>query len=292
MSDLTKLSNDTLSLTVSPRGAEMTRFQAGGVDLLWHGDETWWGSHAPVLFPIVGNSVQGHIAFEGKDYPLHRHGFARKTGFSLLEASATKAVFQLTDSEKTRAQYPYAFAMNVIYELDGGTLTNTIEIENRDTRPMPFGVGFHPAFLCPFPGSEKQTHYIQLTNKAEPLMARLTEGNEFVQTKRYPSPFAKGRFDIDRSYFDEDAMIFPEGAGDGLILGADGGSQLSFTFSNLPNLAIWAKPGPCPYICIEPWSGMCATEGTSNDIYDRVGTQVLDSGENKRFSYSVTPDLT
>ncbi len=291
MSDLTSLSNDTLSLTVSTHGAEMTRFQAGGADLIWNGDDTWWPSHAPLLFPIVGNPVDGHVGFEGKDYALNRHGFARTSTFDFIEANATKAVLQLIDSDETRRQFPYAFAMTVSYEIQGDTMTNTIEVKNRDSRPMPFGAGFHPAFLCPLPGSDGQAHYIQLTNQGEPALARLTPGKQHVQTERFASPFVQGRFDIEPSYFEDDAMIFPEGTGDGLVLGAEGGAKLDFRFTNLPNLAIWAKPGPCPFICIEPWSGMCAAEGTSNDIHDRIGTQVINPDETMRFAYSVTPNL-
>lgn len=291
MSALTTLSNNQLTVSVADAGAEMHSFQAGGTDLLWNADPAWWGSRAPLLFPIIGNAPHGKLTVGGIETEITRHGFARGSVFEKIEASDTHVVHRLTDSDITRAQYPFAFAMTVTYRLVKGTLTNTVEIENRSMQPMPVGVGFHPAFLCPLANESTLPQYIKLANGAEPALARLTDDNQYVQNTRAPSPFTKGYFAMDRTYFDADAMIFPEGAGDALTLGAEGGSQLGFTFHNLPILAIWAKPGPCPFVCIEPWSSMAAPEGASNDIRERFGTEDLAPGASKTFGYSVTPKL-
>lgn len=246
----------------------MTRFQSKGRDLIWNGDKTWWGSHAPLLFPIVGNAPDGRLSYESMEVDINRHGFARTTDFELVDSGETHVIYRLVDTAETRAIYPFSFAMTVTYRLLGNTLTNTVEIENTGGVILPFGFGFHPAFLCPLPGSEGEAHHITLENGAEPELARLTQDKHYVRKQRDPSPFKDGIFAIDRSYFDEDAMIFPEGSGDALLVGAEGGAQLAFTFTNLPHLAIWAPAGDCPFVCIEPWSGMCAPEGASNDIRD------------------------
>lgn len=291
MSEPITLFNDTLTLTVSAKGAEMTQFQSKGRDLIWNGDTTWWGSHAPLLFPIVGNAPHGKLSYEGVEVDMNRHGFARGTHFDLIDSSDTHVIYRLTDTPETRAVYPFSFALTVTYRLLGNTMTNTVEVENTGAVILPFGFGFHPAFLCPLPESDGEQHHITLENGGEPDMARLTSDKQYVQSNRYPSPFTDGKFEIDRSYFDQDAMIFTDGTGDALLLGSEGGAQLAFTFTNLPHLAIWAPSGDCPFICIEPWSGMCAPEGASNDIRDRIGTQDLAPGASTVFGYSVTPKL-
>ncbi len=86
--------------------------------------------------------------------------------------------------------------------------------------------------------------------------------------------------------FDNDALIFAEGAGTGLHYGVESGPALHFTFENLPNLALWTKPG-APFLCVEPWHGTAAETGRSNDIMERPYSQMLKPGAMARFSFTV-----
>ena len=94
------------------------------------------------------------------------------------------------------------------------------------------------------------------------------------------------RLTLDPAMFEQDAMIFPEGAGSGLCYGAEGGPELRFRFENLPNLALWTKPG-APYVCIEPWHGTAAVLGGSDDLAKRPYGKILDPGEAARFAFTV-----
>ena len=47
--------NDFLTLTVDTHGAEAVSVQnAQGQEMLWQGDKSVWGRHAPILFPYTG----------------------------------------------------------------------------------------------------------------------------------------------------------------------------------------------------------------------------------------------
>jgi galactose mutarotase-like enzyme len=81
-------------------------------------------------------------------------------------------------------------------------------------------------------------------------------------------------------------MIFPEGAGDGLTYGGEGGPSLKFRFENLPNLALWTKPG-APFLCIEPWHGTAPEIGAGDDITARPYSLSLAPGGTARFAFSV-----
>jgi galactose mutarotase-like enzyme len=119
-------------------------------------------------------------------------------------------------------------------------------------------------------------------------MIRLKEG--LVDEGRLPSPFRQGAVTLDHALFDADAMIFPEGAGKGLTYAAEGGPSLAFAFDNLPNLALWSKPGTdpaAPFLCIEPWHGMAAEVGSSGEVGERPFSTLLPAGETARFSWSV-----
>ena len=56
--------------------------------------------------------------------------------------------------------------------------------------------------------------------------------------------------------------------------------------SNLPNLALWSKPG-APFVCLEPWHGMAAEVGGSHDIAERPYGEVLGPGATGRYGFRV-----
>jgi galactose mutarotase-like enzyme len=91
---------------------------------------------------------------------------------------------------------------------------------------------------------------------------------------------------LEHRYFENDAMIFPEGAGAGLTYGAEGGPRLHFSVDNLPNLALWTKPG-APFICIEPWHGTAPEIGASAEIAARPYSVTLAAKASARFGFSL-----
>ncbi|SMF48434.1 Galactose mutarotase [Xaviernesmea oryzae] len=288
MPAVTRIANQHLTVEVSPLGAEMQALAtADGRSFLWNGDAAFWTGRSPVLFPMVGKAPENRITVEGKSYEMAQHGFARRAEFSLVVSTGTLCRHELAASDATRAVYPFEFLLAVEHALEGRRLTVSAEVENRDTRPMPFGLGFHPAFVWPLPGAAGRPHTVTLDNGAEPALVRLESG--LVKREKLPSPFKSGRLTLDRAMFEADAMIFPEGAGEGLTYAADGGPALKFSFENLPNLALWQKPG-APFICIEPWHGTAAELGGSDDLANRPYGVTLPPGETARFAFTVEVD--
>ena len=283
---VTRITNGHLSAEVSTLGAELQAITTrDGRTWLWDGDEAWWTGRAPILFPIVGKAPDDWVSIEGRTYAMNQHGFARKSAFTLDVAGDALCRYELVASDVTRAVYPFDFRLSLTYALSGRALKVTAAVENRDARPMPFGFGFHPAFLWPLPGAEGKPHTVTLDNGAAPAMLRIRDG--LIEPTPLPSPFKAGRLTLDASEFQADAMIFPEGAGAGLTYAAEGGPELHFAFDNLPNLALWQKPG-APYICIEPWHGMAARHGDGDALEARPSTTLLPPGETATFGFTVT----
>lgn len=281
----TRIENQHLSIEVSALGAEMqSATTRGGANWLWNGDAAFWTGRSPVLFPIVGKAPDDTLLVDGKPYSMAQHGFARRREFALETASATACLYRLEASDETRAVYPFDFRLFVEHSLDGAALTVAATVENRGETPMPFGLGFHPAFLWPLPGGEGRPHAVTLDNGAEPKRQPLETG--LLSPVRAPSPFDKGRLPLSHGLFEHDALVFPEGAGDGLTYAAEGGPALHFRFENLPNLALWTKPG-APFLCVEPWHGTSAEYGGSRELKDRPYTTVLPAGESRRFAFTV-----
>ncbi|WP_146591946.1 aldose 1-epimerase family protein [Puniceibacterium confluentis] len=280
---LTQLENAHLSLTVADLGAEMQSLRlADGRELLWNGDAAHWSGRAPVLFPIVGRAPEDRIAVGDFAADMAQHGFARRSVFELEESGPDLCRHVLRDNAATRAVYPFGFALSLTHRLDGAAVEVCAEVRNCDARDMPFGFGFHPAFRWPLPRCEGDPHEVVLDNGAEPDRACLEDG--LLTPTREASPFDKGRIGITPGMFDDGALVFPRGAGTGLRYGVAGGAQLLFRFDNLPNLALWSKPG-APFLCIEPWHGMAAEVGGSPQIAERPFSLVLGAGDVARFGW-------
>jgi galactose mutarotase-like enzyme len=192
--------------------------------------------------------------------------------------------FELVASDATRAVYPFDFQLAVVHVVEGHVLTVTAEVTNRDQKAMPFGLGFHSAFAWPLPGASGRDHIVRLDNEGEPALVRLEGG--LINPAALPSPFKAGRLVLDHSMFEQDAMIFPDGAGEGLAYGAEHGPTMQFHFENLPNLALWTKPG-APFLCIEPWHGTAAEEGSSSELSKRPSTTILAPGAVASFVFTV-----
>ena len=73
--------NTHLRATISTLGAEMHSLHLtdSGRAIIWHGDETFWSGHSPILFPIVGSAWNGTLRHEGREYHIPKHGLVRKT---------------------------------------------------------------------------------------------------------------------------------------------------------------------------------------------------------------------
>jgi galactose mutarotase-like enzyme len=285
MPSLTRIANPYLTVDVSSLGAEMQALDTSdGRSWLWNGDAAFWGGRSPVLFPIVGKAPDDVLAIDGQTFAMGQHGFARRTEFALASATATACRYELASSPATMAVFPFDFLLAVEHTLVRRSLTVAAEVTNRDRRPMPFGLGFHPAFLWPLPGAAGQDHVITLDNQGEPGLVRLDSG--LISPAKLPSPFKVGRLVLDHAMFEQDALIFPEGAGKGLRYSVEGGPTMHFSFENLPNLALWQKPG-APFICIEPWHGMAAQKDGSKELAKRPYSLTLPPGEIGRFAFTV-----
>jgi len=281
------IANSQLAVEISPLGAELQSIvSADGANWLWNGDAQWWTGRAPLLFPVVGKSPDGAVTIEGRRYPMQPHGFARRSNFEIAVEKADRATLMLKASEATRASFPFNFLLSVSYTVDGPSLLTTVEVANLDTRVMPFGFGFHPAFVWPLPGGEGKRHFLRLTTAGEPRFQQLN-ADGLILGDAHASPFRKGEMTLDPGLFGNDALIFPFGVGSGVVFGAEGGASVALSWSNLPNFAVWTKPG-APYLCLEPWHGMSARVGAGDEMTARPSTVSLPASETVRFELRTT----
>ena len=278
----TRIGNEHVTVEISPLGSEMQSIvTSDGQSWLWDGDAAFWGGRSPVLFPIVGKAPNDHVVIDGHRYPMGQHGFARRSEFALATSGDDFCRFELQSNQSSRSIYPFDFVLTLEHRVEGRAVVVTAEVSNKDQRPMPFGIGFHPAFVWPLPECDGLDHSVTLENGGEPELIRLSGG--LLKPEPLPSPFRNGVVVLKHELFEADAMLFPEGAGAGLTYAA-GDRAIRFTWENLPNFAIWSKPG-APFVCLEPWRGTSAQVDRGDELAERPYTEVLGPGATGRYAF-------
>lgn len=282
-----QIANAVLTLELATLGGELRSIRtADGAEWLWQGDPAWWGGRSPLLFPVIGKSPRDTVTIAGRPYPMASHGVARVSEFRLADAGPGFARFVLEATDETRQSYPFDFRLDITYTLDGSTIRTEAKVQNRDAEPMPMQFGYHPGFAWPLPGSEGKPHAVALANGAEPALYRL-DADKLLVRKPHRSPFDTGHLRPDRAQYEADAMIFVEGAGNHIAFFAEGGGRIDMVTDNLPNFALWQKPG-APFLCLEPWHGTSPFNDQGDALEARNGSLILPPGESASFRMDIT----
>ncbi len=150
------LENEVLAVSIDSLGAEVksVKRKSDGFEFMWQGDPKYWGRTSPVLFPFVGVPKNKQYRYEGKNYPMGQHGFARDMEFELEDQADGCIWFVLKSDDGTYAKYPFAFRLHIGYELLDSEVKVLWKVENADSKPMYFSIGAHPALRCPIHGEE------------------------------------------------------------------------------------------------------------------------------------------
>jgi galactose mutarotase-like enzyme len=289
MPDFVTIASDALTARINPLGAELWSLtDREGREYMTDADPAFWTGHAPLLFPIVGALNGGRYRLGDRVYELPKHGFARTSPFECVEHGDARARFQLTDGEATRAVYPFAFALEMAFRLEGLTLRMEAIVTSRDDAPMPFSFGFHPAFAWPLPGgAAKEAHRVTFAEPEPQPIRRIDPPSGLVLPEPRPTPVAGRELAPDAALFEPDALIWDELHSRALEFGAPGGARLAIAFPDTPMLGIWQKPG-ARYLCIEPWHGIADPLGYAGDFRDKPGVVTLAPGASQSFRMDVT----
>ena len=290
-----RIENQELAVEISPLGAELQSIYDKRMEkeVLWQGDKKYLGRRAPILFPNVGRHNRDFYLWKGKRFDTKQHGFARDMEFICVTEMDHKLEFSLTDTEKTREYFPFAFELRIGYTLTGSTLKITWEVKNQDQEIMYFTIGGHPAFRVPVLENTVQTDYKLLFEKPEGLEYKLICPGEGTAdpSRTYTLSLEKlGEYygcDIGAHMFDQDALIFDEGQVQWAALGyPDGKPYVSLECRGFTNFGIWSVPG-APFVCLEPWMGRCDDYGFSGEISQKPGILKLDPSDTFQKSYEI-----
>ena len=291
------LENDELLVTVARRGAELTRIYDKKADreVLWCAEPSVWNRHAPVLFPFVGKCYEGAYVHDGKEYGMTPHGFARDMDFEPLLCDMDECWFRLKDTPETYEKYPFHFEVEIGHRLEGRTIEVMWKVANRDSGEMLFMMGGHPAFQVPegkniydftFEFNRRGCREGQFTDCLHYLAPNANgyekeelQGNLKLSEGRVP--LTKGFFDTALTYMFDEAQV------SSVSLMVDGSPYVTLECSDFPYLGIWTMEATHLFVCLEPWYGICASDGYKGELKDRRGIISLPGWENWQKSYQI-----
>ena len=281
-----ELSNNKLSVTVNEKGAELQSIQHSKIEYLWQADEKYWAKHAPVLFPIIGELKNGTYKYEGCEYKLPRHGFARDMVFKVKEKTKTSLILSLQNDVETLKVYPFMFIFQVKYELKGNTLVCRYIVQNTDVKSIYFSAGGHPAFNVPLVEGLQYTDYYLKFNNDNLLKHYLlqngltTDGTETINLDNKTLP-------LQPSIFYKDAIVLKDITSNEIDLKTDKDTHgLKFKFNEFPYFGIWAAKD-APFICLEPWCGVADNINDDQQLKNKEGINELIAGERWERTWSV-----
>jgi galactose mutarotase-like enzyme len=283
------LSNETLAIKVDAKGAELLSIynNQSNLEYIWSAQPVW-PKTSPTLFPVVGALKNGKYSFEGKDYSLPRHGFARDHYFELEEQTATSLTFRLDASDQTRAVYPFEFTFKVVYTLHGTRLSVSFVVENTGSGEMYFSVGAHPAFAVPLQqGLTYDDYFLQFDeNETAPRWPILENG--VISDTPVSLLQDTDRLPLRKDLFERDAIVFKDLESTSISLVSDRSPHgVSLSFEGFPYMGIWAAKG-ADFVCIEPWCGLADTEAATGNLNEKEGIMTIAKGEKWERSYSIT----
>jgi galactose mutarotase-like enzyme len=222
------------------------------------------------LFPIVGKSKNDTYTYQGKNYKLPRHGFAREVPFELVKQTENTALFSLKNNAETLKMFPFEFELQMQYILSEYGLEIRYTVHNQSENTMPFSIGAHPAFAIDNTFSD----YSLIFNENEKLISYQLENEEFNNsTSEIASK--NGEIKLDYRLFEKDALVFKHLKSNQITLKNNDKFVFKIIFEGFPYLGIWTKQN-APFICIEPWCGMADNENHKGNIIKKEGIQLLE----------------
>ena len=277
------LKNQNMTVTIAERGAEMQSIRINGNELLWQGIPEIWSGRAPILFPICGGLKNNKFTYEGKEYTLNKHGYARNTTFSVESATEKEATFLHVSDEETKKCYPFTYEFRVTYALIDNGIKITFKIDNLGEKPMYFSIGSHEAYLTPG-GIED---YDLIFPQKETLGSYQLLGNYLTDTAL---PIIKNSTTLPLydKFFMIDAIVFKDIKSESVTLrNRKTGKYVRVEFPGKPYFAVWHKHG-APYICLEPWAGIPDSPEACGDITKKEGINSIGIGGTYEVSHTVT----
>jgi aldose 1-epimerase len=155
-------------------GFNAFRWQVAGQELLYASPALFTERRptrtgVPILFPFPNRIRAGRFDWQAKSYSLPTndstkknaiHGFVCQRPWRVIDQGVNAESAWITgefhgsvDAPETLPLWPADYRLRVTYRLFDHMVRIEAEADNPDTKPLPFGLGYHPYFaIAPFGG--------------------------------------------------------------------------------------------------------------------------------------------
>ena len=264
------IKNDKLTANINSLGAELWSVtnNQNGYEYIWQGDPKYWEDRALTLFPICGKLCEGKYTYEGKEYAMGGHGFARRMNFDVKSEAESSITLTASANADTREVFPFDFALEITFALDGDALNVKANMVNTGDKILPATFGAHPGFNVELNNDIKfEDYYFEFSEECYPNQLTILENAMFAgTTEALPLEndkilrLAPDLFKIDG--------IFMNRTASGITLKCEKNDRtVTVNYKDFPYLGIWQEYSQStPFLCVEPWCGLPDYEGLSRDI--------------------------
>ena len=239
------LSNDNFEVIVDSKGCEIVSVirKSDNKQYIWSGQPDIWKRHTPVLFPLVGRYKNDTSIYEGKEYHMTQHGFARDMEFSLVMKDNSAVVMKLESDENTKAVYPFDFELKITHRLADNNVITIWEVVNKDNKEMYFSIGGHPAFVC---GENAIGAQVRFETKENGIQYHLLSKDGLVQPDIHYMPITNKNVTLTENFFDKDAYIIENNDIKCVSLCKDCKPVVEVIFDT-PVFGLWSSAGTVSY---------------------------------------------
>ncbi|CAM5180306.1 Aldose 1-epimerase OS=Castellaniella defragrans OX=75697 GN=HNR28_001533 PE=4 SV=1 [Castellaniella defragrans] len=219
------------------------------------------------IFPLApfSNRVRNaRLRWQGRTFPLEPlpgtphalHGQAQAMAWNVASADESHATLTLAHPAGL-AGWPWAWHLLQTIELTDAGLRIGLTLENRDTMPMPAGLGIHPYFTAQRVQLAARTRWVQ-----ERELALHPERNAESQWIRSPATWTE---------------FLSEWTGEALIDWPQGPGLRLRTTGPLTHMVLHCNEGR--YLCVEPATHVCDAVNLAARGIRGTGIRALASGE-------------
>lgn len=264
------LDNGILRVEIDKIGAEIRKVTKDGKDRMWSGNPEYWAGVSPILFPICSGLPNDEYIYNGKTYKMQKHGFIRKYPFEVEATADDTATFMFASNNETFENYPFKFELRIKYTLIREKIKVEYFVLNKSDNTMYYSIGSHEGYDCP----EGIEAYDVVFEKEEILENCLLEG-AVLSGKTQPILTSDKVLSLSEEYFKLDALIFKNIQSKKVsLVNRATGQTTNVLFPECEYLLLWHPVG-APFMCVEPWQGICSTKGDSGDITEKEGIIAL-----------------
>lgn len=281
-----KLYNDSFEVTIDSKGCEIISVvrKQDGKQYIWNGNPDAWKRHTPVLFPLVGRYKNDTSIYEGKEYYMTQHGFARDSEFSLVQKDENIIVMKLISNEATREKYPFDFELTITHRLSVNNINTLWEVHNMGEKDMYFSIGGHPAFVC---GEDAIGAQIRFETEEEKVRYKLLSSDGLLLPEEHYLNLSNRNITITKDFFDKDALIVENSGIKKVSLSKNCEPVVDVMFE-APVFGLWSAAGKgVPFVCIEPWYGRTDAIDSDGELTSREWGNKLEGGATFTGGYKV-----